>query len=76
MYSNEAEMYSHLTDLWSNSSLQIQHLCSGRGIKYLHFLQPNQYFPNSKTLSQYELERCYSPNEWHAKGVEKGYFPD
>ncbi len=72
MYSNEDEMYEHATELWRNSSLQMHHLCSGRGIPYLHFLQPNQYHKGSKPLSSQELELCITlptkstPKPWNA----------
>lgn len=73
LYSNEGEMYSEIVKLWRNSSLQMHHLCVGRGIKYLHFLQPNQYHEGSKPLSAVELEKYYSPNEDFAIGVKKSY---
>jgi uncharacterized protein with GYD domain len=73
MYSNESEMYQHVTALWSNSSLQMHFLCAGQGIPYLHFLQPNQYHEGSKPLSPKELESYYSPQEYHAIAVKQGY---
>jgi len=72
-YDNESDMYRQLTDLWRNSSLQMYHLCQGRQIRYLHLLQPNQYFPGSKPLSPEELRRFYSPDQVHAQAVERGY---
>ena len=73
MYLNDGEMYSHITDLWRNSSLQMHHLCAGRGISYLHFLQPNQYHEGSKPLSPRELEKYYVPHANFAKGVKHSY---
>lgn len=73
LYTNENEMYSEIVKLWRNSSLQMHHLCVGRGIKYLHFLQPNQYHAGSKPLSPVEKEKYYSPSEDFAVGVKKGY---
>jgi len=42
---------------WKTCSLQMDALCKQRGVAYYHFLQPNQYLPNSKPLSDDEKER-------------------
>ena len=73
MYANDDEMYSHIADLWRNSSLQMHHLCAGRGIRYLHVLQPNQYHEGSKPLSPRELEKYFDPSQEFAIGVKHGY---
>lgn len=73
MYSNEQEMYSRVTELWSHCSLQMHHLCAGRGIPYLHFLQPNQYHEGSKPLNAVELEKYYAPHEEFAEVIKRGY---
>ncbi len=41
-------------DIWSASSLQMANLCKANGIPYFHFLQPNQYVPDSKLLTEEE----------------------
>ncbi len=46
--------------IWKRSSLQIHHICSGNNTVYLHVLQPNQYVPNSKPMSQAEQKQCIS----------------
>ena len=63
----------HLVEIWSNASLQMHHLCLGRGIQYLHVLQPNQYHKNSKPLSPQELKRFYAPEESHSQTVARLY---
>lgn len=50
-------------DLWIRSSQQMQAVCRGLGISYLHVLQPNQYVPDSKPLTEYELERCVADGQ-------------
>lgn len=40
--------------LWSTCSLQMAYLCEANGIPYFHFLQPNQYVPDSKVLTEKE----------------------
>ena len=73
MYSNEDEMYAQASELWSNSSLQMHHLCLGREIRYLHFLQPNQYHEGSKRLSPEEINEFYTPDASFALAVKQGY---
>jgi len=50
-------------DLWSRSSRQMQAVCRGLGIPYLHVLQPNQYVPDSKPFTEYELKRCVADGQ-------------
>ncbi|MFM8725982.1 MAG: hypothetical protein ACKON9_12760 [Planctomycetaceae bacterium] len=50
-------------DLWIRSSQQMQAVCRGLGIPYLHALQPNQYVPDSKPFTEYELERCVADGQ-------------
>lgn len=73
LYHSVPEMFEHVTNLWRNSSLQMHHLCSGRGALYLHCLQPNQYHEGSKPLSPHELSKCYAIKEAHAQAVKTGY---
>ncbi|MEY3228996.1 MAG: hypothetical protein RLZZ536_3615, partial [Planctomycetota bacterium] len=50
-------------ELWIRSSQQMQAVCRGLGIPYLHVLQPNQYVPDSKPFTEYELERCLADGQ-------------
>lgn len=45
---------------WQNGSRQLERLCRANSIKYLHFLQPNQYYAGSKPLSAEEKEKAYN----------------
>ena len=56
-FDSQDEMYAHCTDLWSRSSLLIHQLCEARGIRYFHFLQPNQYLDGSKPMGDVETKR-------------------
>lgn len=47
-------VFRELTDTWYNSSLQMARLASANTTTYIHFLQPNQYVPNSKTFTDQE----------------------
>lgn len=57
------EQAAAAADLWIRSSQQMQSVCRGLGIPYLHVLQPNQYVPDSKPFTEYELERCVADGQ-------------
>ena len=48
-------------------------LCEANGIRYFHFLQPNQYVPDSKRLGEEERETAFTADHPYRRGVEKGY---
>ena len=56
------EIYSIIGEeceqVWKNCSELLNALCREKGIRYYHFLQPNQYVPGSKPMSQQELEEA------------------
>lgn len=61
-----------MAHFWKTCSEQMQALCDQRGAQYFHFLQPNQYMPNSKPFSDEEKERF--TNNFVFKGpTTKGY---
>jgi hypothetical protein len=51
----EDAILDHLVDVWSRSSLQMAQLSEANGIRYFHFLQPNQYVEDSKPMGSEEL---------------------
>lgn len=58
--------------VWERSSSLLSALASSQGIAYFHFLQPNQYYPSSKPMSDEERARAIGDFFW--KGiVENGY---
>lgn len=59
--------------VWQRSSLQLHRLCAATGIRYYHFLQPNQYVPDSKSMESAERQIAYRAEEPHRMAVEKGY---
>jgi len=69
----EKPSYPQLVDLWARSSTLMHELCVARGAHYLQFLQPNQYVPNSKPLSQEEMTGAYDPDHPYRPGVLQGY---
>ena len=70
---SEEAMYDELAGLWQRASLQMDALCRGRGIRYLHFLQPNQYLPGSKPLSPQERKKAWDEKHPYKSAVEKAY---
>ncbi len=74
-YKSDAEMYRDITRIWANSSSQLDQLCRANGIEYHHVLQPNQYLPGSKPLSEREERQAIYPDPDYEYGnaIEKGY---
>ena len=47
--------------VWYRSSVMLHDLSRTAGAEYYHFLQPNQYVPDSKPLTDEELAIAYDP---------------
>jgi hypothetical protein len=69
----EEAMYHELASIWERCSLQLHRTCRGHGIAYYHFLQPNQYIPDSKPLGSEERRVAWLENHPGKRGVERGY---
>ncbi len=69
----EKEYYNDLTDMWMQSSLLMHQLCLANEIKYFHFLQPNQYVPNSKPIGVEEKKVAIDKSAHWEKPVLNGY---
>ncbi len=72
-YETETELYQHLSSIWEQSSLLLNDLCKANNIEYFHFLQPNQYFPGSKTFTKRERKQAFKENGLGRKPVTAGY---
>jgi hypothetical protein len=59
--------------LWKQATLQMHQLCEANHIQFIHAIQPNQYDPGSKPLSEYEKANCYSDEVEYGKIVAPGY---
>ena len=53
-FKNDGEMFAYLVGLWRRSSRTLHDVAAGHGIRYYHFLQPNQYVPGSKPMGPRE----------------------
>ncbi|MEM6795508.1 MAG: hypothetical protein AAF725_16135, partial [Acidobacteriota bacterium] len=72
-FADDEELLSSLVELWSAASLQMHQLCSARGIRYYHFLQPNQYLPGSKELTLAERREAFHEGQPWAPLVPVAY---
>ena len=72
-YESEEALYADLAGLWARSSLQMDAICDRYGVSYLHFLQPNQYVPNSKQFAQEEREVAFDETYLGGEVVPLGY---
>ena len=70
----ERELYPAVARAWYRSSLLLAELAELAGAEYYHFLQPNQYVPGAKPLTNEELECCYRQDgRWI--GVYRDIYP-
>ena len=67
------ELFPEATRIWYRGSVMLARLAAMTGADYYHFLQPNQYVPDSKPLSPEERESAYDPLMSDKRSVEKGY---
>jgi hypothetical protein len=72
-YATRKEAYEDLAWAWASASLQMHRLCEGNGIRYYHFLQPNQYVPDSKHLTPEELSVAFREDHPYRGPVASGY---
>jgi hypothetical protein len=70
---NDKELFEQLALVWMNSSLAMHRFCESQGCRYYHFLQPNQYVPNSKPIGEEEKKVALGGHETMTQGVLKGY---
>lgn len=72
-YREVNQLYHALAEFWARSSLLIDNLARGNGMEYYHFLQPNQYYENSKDLNEEELRTAYMENQPYRQPAAIGY---
>lgn len=73
LYHDREAMYRQLVQIWSDSSRQLEFLCRGNRIAYVHVLQPNQYVPGSKPIGPNERLMVSRDNECDGLTVRKAY---
>lgn len=72
-FPHDRALFRELVRIWSRSSLQMHALCTGNGIPYLHFLQPNQYVADGKSFTTAELEKALQRGTRREAWVRDGY---
>ncbi len=65
--------YAAQVDYWSQASRQIDAIARAHGVRYLHVLQPNQYLPGAKPLSDEERQQAFDPDIHHRSIIESTY---
>jgi hypothetical protein len=70
---DEDALLAELVRIWQRCSLQLARTCAAHGIRYCHFLQPNQYLPGSKPLAPRERRVAWNETILGKHWVEKGY---
>lgn len=58
---------------WARCSRAMQRICAAHGIRYFHFLQPNQYDEGSKQLTADELRTAFDPGSRYRSWVQRTY---
>ena len=71
-FKDTRELLAFLADLWRRSSQAINELAAGNGVRYYHFLQPNQYVPRSKPIGRDEA-RTATVNDAYRRTVEAAF---
>lgn len=69
----QGEAIEESVRLWKQSTLQMAQICKANQVLFIHAIQPNQYDPGSKPLSEFEKAKCYSDEIEYGKMVKQGY---
>lgn len=72
-FEHSSNKYELAAEIWQHCSKVLHDICKANGLLYIHFLQPNQYVPNSKPLSENEKKKAFVLNSELAISVQTGY---
>jgi hypothetical protein len=72
-FATDGELYAALARTWAESSYQMHALAQAKGIRYFHFLQPNQYVDGSKPIGDEERRIAIRDDHPYARSVKRGY---
>ncbi|MFV0446563.1 MAG: hypothetical protein ACK5Q5_23585 [Planctomycetaceae bacterium] len=70
---NQTEQFQHTVQLWARCSRQLNAVTVAQGGGYIHALQPNQYLPDCKPLSPFELSQAYDLDSDYCLSVTTAY---
>ena len=69
----EKSLWPAAAAAWYRGAVTLNRLAQLAGADYYHFLQPNQYVPDSKPLSPEELTSAYDADSQTRAFIEQGY---
>ncbi len=72
-FNDGSAIYPAIARHWRDCSILMKSLCDARGILYLHFLQPNQYFDTGRSLTDEEKRIAFMEDHAYRQGVVEGY---
>ena len=72
-FADDEALYEYLVGVWAKCSAQMHAVCLAHGIRYLHFLQPNQYVEGAKPMGREERAVAIKDDHKYKPGVLKGY---
>lgn len=72
-FENEEARLNEAARYWKQCSVQLHQVCAANGIRYFHFLQPNQYVPDSKPIGAEERKVAVDDKAPFKSYVESGY---
>ncbi len=72
-FATTEDRYQFLVEVWANGSVLMNRLCRSSGIRYYHFLQPNQYVAGSKPMGDAEKRIAILEGHPYRQAVEIGY---
>ena len=70
---SEGELWPAAARVWYRGAVTLNRLAELAGADYYHFLQPNQYVPDSKPLSPEELADAYDAEGQTRAFIRQGY---
>jgi len=70
---DDASAFSKIVSMWYESSVMMNQILSTRNIKYLHFVQPNQYYLTQRVFTEKEKQFVLVKDSPYIEGVTKGY---
>jgi len=73
VFATTLDRFDFLVEIWANCSVLMNRLCRSGGMRYYHFLQPNQYVSGSKPMGDAEKQIAILEGHPYTKGVQAGY---
>ncbi len=72
-FDSDQLLFEHCIDVWYRSSVLLHAICHQHGAQYFHFLQPNQYLPNSKPIGSQEAKLAINEDSEFRIPVQQCY---